>query len=468
MRIVRFFGIFSSLVISFFGLAPISQADVASDIQDLPSNTWYRIPNSNLSAVYYDWSPDPIPTGGSQFQNGIMDQWAGGVYDSVGNRLLVSGGGHNGYWGNEWYGFDLGTFTWSVVIQPSDYDTIMGEIYTTRGRFSDGRPIADHSLNNRTFVPSLNSIWMVNNSGDEIGPSWPRVTSYNFNTSQYIPHEDNPYGVEDAEQYDTVALDPNTDHIWVYTRFRHLWEYIPSTDTWYQRTSVQENTGNYSYVDSIEVDPVNKRLVLVGDGDYLNWDIDPAHLIPNGTGGCTQPAGCVPEPIRTYTCTSGSECSGGEDGPVFADEFSEEPTLVYDPTSGKILSWLGVAGDTRRVYVLDAATHTWSSLVGNLYNNDSSNTPTIQNDNGDFGRVRFIPSLNVLLKVSRTTDDIYVYRYFPTATDITPPTVTGFSIPTTSASQNVSITTFTAYDNSGVTGYLINESASTPSVSDPN
>jgi hypothetical protein len=50
-------------------------------------------------------------------------------------------------------------------------------------------------------------------------------------------------------------------------------------------------------------------------------------------------------------------------------------------------------------------------------------------------------------------------------TDATPPTVTGFSIPATSASLNVSITTFTATDNVGVAGYLITESAANPGAS---
>ena len=52
----------------------------------------------------------------------------------------------------------------------------------------------------------------------------------------------------------------------------------------------------------------------------------------------------------------------------------------------------------------------------------------------------------------------------PAASDTTPPTVTGFSVPATSSSLTVSITTFTATDNVGVTGYLINESATKPTA----
>ena len=52
----------------------------------------------------------------------------------------------------------------------------------------------------------------------------------------------------------------------------------------------------------------------------------------------------------------------------------------------------------------------------------------------------------------------------PVVTDTTPPTVTGFSIPTTATALTVSLTTFTATDNVGVSGYLLTESASAPSA----
>jgi hypothetical protein len=52
-----------------------------------------------------------------------------------------------------------------------------------------------------------------------------------------------------------------------------------------------------------------------------------------------------------------------------------------------------------------------------------------------------------------------------TLADTTPPTVTAFSIPATSSSLTVSLTTFTATDNVGVTGYIVTESSAVPSAS---
>ena len=55
---------------------------------------------------------------------------------------------------------------------------------------------------------------------------------------------------------------------------------------------------------------------------------------------------------------------------------------------------------------------------------------------------------------------------FPTGgtADITLPMVSSFTIPTSSTSLTVSITTLTATDNVGVTGYLVNESATKPAA----
>jgi hypothetical protein len=52
----------------------------------------------------------------------------------------------------------------------------------------------------------------------------------------------------------------------------------------------------------------------------------------------------------------------------------------------------------------------------------------------------------------------------PAAGDTTAPTVTEFSIPSTSSSLTVPITSLTASDNVGVTGYLVNQSATAPSA----
>jgi hypothetical protein len=75
------------------------------------------------------------------------------------------------------------------------------------------------------------------------------------------------------------------------------------------------------------------------------------------------------------------------------------------------------------------------------------------------------------LSVSFTPDDAINYdSAFASVTiavlDLSPPTVTSFTISDTSDALTVPLLTFTATDNVGVSGYLLSESASQPQVSD--
>ena len=67
---------------------------------------------------------------------------------------------------------------------------------------------------------------------------------------------------------------------------------------------------------------------------------------------------------------------------------------------------------------------------------------------------------------SSLTDHSSLTYIVTNAPDLTAPTVTAFSVPSTSSSLTVSISSFTASDNNAVTGYLINESSSSPLAGD--
>ena len=94
--------------------------------------------------------------------------------------------------------------------------------------------------------------------------------------------------------------------------------------------------------------------------------------------------------------------------------------------------------------------------------------------NGDFSLQAGSPAINHGVDVGLTQDingnpivgapDIGAYESGTTNMDIEKPSVTGFSIPTTSTSLTVPIADFTATDNIGVTGYLVTETATMPTA----
>ena len=80
-----------------------------------------------------------------------------------------------------------------------------------------------------------------------------------------------------------------------------------------------------------------------------------------------------------------------------------------------------------------------------------------------FNTIAITPGTGTVLDPSvYAGTDTGIYR----AVSYTPPAVTSFSLPATTVGYTTQITTFTATDNLGVTGYLLTESAASPSLTD--
>jgi len=95
---------------------------------------------------------------------------------------------------------------------------------------------------------------------------------------------------------------------------------------------------------------------------------------------------------------------------------------------------------------------------GNAFKNNARNYATIEPIDSDGDGFTNIVEINARTFPGNSTSH-------PAAGDTTPPTVMGFSIPSTVISLTVSITSFIATDNVGVTGYLVTETTAKPSAS---
>ena len=116
-------------------------------------------------------------------------------------------------------------------------------------------------------------------------------------------------------------------------------------------------------------------------------------------------------------------------------------TLVHDDES---VQWVFPGGD---------AITGWNSVQfgGNSNNTNAPNVP------------QWIAFDDVVVSTT-PIDPLYVPG--GGTTDATPPVISTFTIPSTSSSLTINITSLVATDNIAVTGYLINESPTIPSVSD--
>jgi len=89
----------------------------------------------------------------------VINDWSGGAQDETRNRLIVWGGGHGGYFGNEVYALDLTTLEMLRLNDPSDvagYD--FGNCYSPDA-YADGRPVSRHTYDGLSYVADADKMY---------------------------------------------------------------------------------------------------------------------------------------------------------------------------------------------------------------------------------------------------------------------------------------------------------------------
>ena len=98
--------------------AALAVCAITAAAADLPPGTgWYSIPNTRLRTVCAADNGFPSVSGASGCP-AITLAWSSGVFDSTRNRMIVWGGGHNDYYGNELYALPLDTLIPERLTNP--------------------------------------------------------------------------------------------------------------------------------------------------------------------------------------------------------------------------------------------------------------------------------------------------------------------------------------------------------------
>ncbi len=363
----------------------------AGPLEDLPVGHWLELPDTAMRGV------DPCPTSDCSWsavegQAGVMDDWSGGSFDTMRDRLLVWGGGHGGYAGNELYAFELDTLAWRRLTDPSA-SPIPEEPYA-----ADGGPSSRHTYNYVQYVASIDAFCSFGGAG-----FWPSGQSgtdhtdcYHFGSSSWQTHADSIFhGIGAATAYDPVA-----DRVWGrgtgyspdFDTATRLGSWDPQADAF-----VAHDGGNadlaYEYGMTHAIDPNRGMLVAVGNGTAIVWDIsDPDAVVRSDLGA-----------------TGDTEI-----------EDTATPGLVFDANSDRIVAWGGGAA----VHVLDLDAKTWTRVEPAA---DNVVEPTPPNGNGTFGRFARSAARNVFVVVNGVDENVFVVRLTDGA---------GVAVPTVSLSAD--------------------------------
>jgi hypothetical protein len=274
-------------------------------------------PNPKLAAIREDaWEK---VAGFAPAPDGIL-AYSGGVYDSVNHQLLIFGGGHADYWGNEVCAFSPETLSWRRMYEPDARDRYTNDnIDNTRGKLKDSdKPYTRHTYNQLCFLPNSAAMFLFGGGGPgwgEIRPTCPNPKdcwSYSFADNRWTllyAGPDTPTGYAMA-----CCYDPRRDVVWEYGRESQLAKFDLKSRTWTTHAVHPpiDYLGTYNF--HMVYLPKSDRLLLVGRDTCTiapETLVSERHPLENSSGKAG--LAYLPDPNAVFYVS----LPGGETGPEY-------------------------------------------------------------------------------------------------------------------------------------------------------
>jgi len=138
-----------------------------------PANSWVQLNQNTLNSV---WAPPdyvPIYVSGPGDTTAVMRAWSGFGWDAKRSRLILYGGGHANYDGNEVYVFDAQTRRWSLGLYPTDvkeWDLTKAERITMDGPLRS--PVSAHTYDNNGYLEVLDRFITFGGAAAHVGGAY--------------------------------------------------------------------------------------------------------------------------------------------------------------------------------------------------------------------------------------------------------------------------------------------------------
>lgn len=365
---------------------------------NMPANSWLEVPDTRMIDVC---APKHFGVRGMLGCAGIIDAWGSAAYGSTERMMFVWGGGHNDYWGNEVYAFQLRSGRWIRLTDPSPGDLVMS---AGSDPLPDGSPNSRHTYDGLEYLDHSNRLFAQGGATSPAGKG--SAVTWLFDPValawQNRGSKDRPGGYGNASAYDRKSRSV------IFRTTKALWRYQEDSNTWTQLVAfgMRPLWPRYELSRSKtgEIDTRRRLFWSVGSNDFLVWDIDQARLVTGdwvttGGGKYSNWERVKRSPDQLF------ESGGGDiyDAPA--------PGFAYDSKVDQFVAWKGGAPQ-----ILDLATKSWKSGSG-------IGAPASQSLKGTFGRWRYIPDYNVFMLINGATSNVFFYKN----------TIGGSALPTVSA-----------------------------------
>jgi hypothetical protein len=367
----------------FLLMVLLFQFNFAANILDsLKPGEWYEVPNSKLSSV----APSPTPPGtNAKNAESVMMAWSGGSYDTKRDQLIVWGGGHGNYSGNEIYVFNINTLKWTRVNNPSvDVGGNEGS-----GVYPDGNPRSRHTYNYVQYVPSIDRFCSLGGAAQYLASKGTnKVHCFDFDKKVWeLKNNIAP----NAYLGNISGYDSKTGLIWMEGagEVSYLTSWNPITDIWTKHAYYDPTWFQYDYTGVIG----NSHFVAIGRNKVYDWDLN----TPSSQ-------------VKELSTTGGSD--------ILAKRC---PGFTFHSPSGNYIAWSGGSD----VFSFNLATKTFTKIP---LASTNKVTPTEMEYNGTYGRFQYIASKDAFVAVNRTTESVYIFK-MGNAKPPSPPDTTITEIP---------------------------------------
>ncbi len=386
--------------VALYSIACTSQANAADHlneiIRNMPVNSWYEVPNSALNNDPAEAQESEFPGiwgirggGGQRSANGKFP-FSGGILDTKRDRLLIWGAGHNAYYGNELYAFNLQDFTWDRITDPSP-PTNVNQCVSV---LADGNPNSRHTYYNLDYIPEVDSMFVSPGGATSCGSggldrsTW--LFDFEANEADRTQGWINRGGVaRGTDRNATVgrpipsysptssAYDPNSGLVYS-VGSSGLFDYNVETNFWRKLNGTRINNNGGPSDRGMVIDPKRNKIVVVGGGEVAVYDLD------NDDGRIYQ---------KQLWATTGNEfqSTSAEGG-----RGRYRPGVNYDPVLDRIVVWNGGAAQA-----LNMDTREWEPLAV---------APQIPFSSGTYGRFRYSPTQNAYVVVNSGRDNVLIFK----------------------------------------------------------
>jgi hypothetical protein len=320
---------------------------------------WIELQNTRFRDICPD-DPALSPASGNTC-GAVTAAWGGGIADTDEDLLLIWGGGHNDYWGNEVYALDVRAGDVFLLTEPSPPTSNPDSCSVTT--LADGAPNSRHTYDNLAFIPGRRAMFAFGGAvacrpGGGAEDTW----LLDIASADWSAKDPTAGTAPDGYFVASTDYDPVTGLVVMHDT-SDLYTYDAETNTYTHRA---EGSQDYHLVG--RVDPDKREFVMLGGGEAWAYDLE------------TWQRRALSLP-----------CDAIVDAPY--------PGLTWDSVAHELVAWAG--GSSLYVIDVDAGTCEEEAHEGD---------PGPALENGTNGRFRFFPALDVFALVNRMDENAFVVR----------------------------------------------------------